>query len=76
MAGATASAPTSTALSPWTGTRAAAAELGMSSASLYRRIRYPHWIEGKHYRWIHKGARLVLQVNLPEAVQLIRRRGW
>jgi hypothetical protein len=75
MAGSTATAPEA-AVSPWASSRQAADALGMSTTSLYRRLQYPHWVEGRHYRWISKGLRRVLQVNLTEAGLLIRRRGW
>jgi hypothetical protein len=76
MAGSTPVAQADTTASPWTSTTRAAIALGMSATSLHRRLRYPHWVEGRHYRWINKGLRRVLQVNLTEAGLLIRRRGW
>ncbi len=61
---------------PWISAPQAASELGMSRASLYRRIQHPHWVEGRHYRWVNKGSRRVLQFHLDESGNLIRRRGW
>lgn len=69
-------AATSTIDTPWAASAEAAAALGISTTSLHRRLTFPHWVEGRHYRWVSKGTRRVLQVNLPEAGQLIRRRGW
>lgn len=66
----------SLAISPWAASQAAANELGLSRATLYRRITYPHWVEGRHYRWIQKGSRRVLQFHLGASSELIRRRGW
>lgn len=66
----------SLAISPWAASQTAAAELGLSRATLYRRIAYPHWVEGRHYRWIQKGSRRVLQFHLGATSELIRRRGW
>jgi hypothetical protein len=63
-------------LTPWASTGQAAQELGLSQASLYRRTQAPHWIEGRHYRWIFKGRRKVLQFHVAESGSLIRRHGW
>lgn len=64
------------ARSPWISSEQAAEGLSLSRASLYRRIRQPHWIEGRHYRWISKGNRQVLQFHSEAVGDLIRRRGW
>ena len=64
------------ARSPWVSSEQAAEGLSLSRASLYRRIRQPHWVEGRHYRWISKGARKVLQFHCEAVGDLIRRRGW
>lgn len=74
MADANTSAPFR--LTPWASTDRAARELGLSRASLYRRIQAPHWIQGRHYRWILKGSRKVLQFHVSESGSLIRRHGW
>ena len=60
----------------WLGLSVAADFLGISSSSLRRRLCHPHWVEGRHYRWINKGKRRTLQVNLVEANRLINLKGW
>jgi len=63
--------------SPWVSAAAAAAELGVSRSTIHRRIETaPHWREGRHFRWIRKPARTVVQIHIGNAKDLLRVHGW
>lgn len=65
------------AASPWVSCAVAATELGLSRRTIHRRIaEAPHWREGRHYRWISKPSRTVVQIHIGNAQDLLRVHGW
>ncbi len=74
---AAAASPRKVLPAPWMSSTAAAAELGLSPWTLRRRAHAAeHWVEGKHYRWIQKQQKRLLQVNLEAVRQLMTEVGW
>jgi len=63
-------------LRQWYPTQQAAGLLGVSSRTLRRRIEQEHWIEGRHYRWVTRFVRPVLEFHVPAVVNLMDQRGW
>jgi hypothetical protein len=60
----------------WYPTLQAALMLGTSERTLRRRIAKPHWIEGRHYRWVVRSTRRTLEINVPLALRLMECTGW
>lgn len=60
----------------WYPTRQAAVMLDISERTLRRRLEQPHWIDGRHYRWVTRLSRRTLEINVPQVVRLLENRGW
>jgi hypothetical protein len=68
--------PTPKLLRQWYPTQQAAGLLCVSPRTLHRRIKQQHWIEGRHYRWVTRSVRPVLEFHISAVVNLMDQRGW